>query len=81
MRILEQSNSTEKRERGDYIIFVDIKKISGKSLTMPKKTVKPNPLSCLVTTKSLKTMVAESGTLWKHPRLLFSKVGKPRQIV
>ena len=44
--------------------------ISGKSLTMPKKTVKPNLLSCLGIQKAFKTMVAKSVTLWKHRRLL-----------
>ena len=41
-----------------------------------RKTVKPNLLSFLVTTKALKTMVAKGATLWKHHRLLASKVGR-----
>ena len=42
-------------------------------VTIPKKTVK-HLLSCLVTKKASKTMVTNGGTLWKHPRLLSSKV-------
>ena len=42
---------------------------AGKSLTKPKKPAKPNLLSCLVTARILKTMVATGGTFWKHLRL------------
>ena len=45
-----------------------------------KEPAKPNLLSCLATTKTLKTTVPRSGTLWKHPRLLSSKVGRPGEI-
>ena len=37
--------------------------------------------SCLLTTKALKTMVANGGTLRKDSRLLFSKVRRPRNIL
>ena len=44
-----------------------------------EKTVKPNLLSCLVRTKTFKTMVAECFTIWKHQRRLASKVGRSRK--
>ena len=76
-------HSAKERRRRDFLGFLivqlgaenqntfgDIKKFRKKCLPMPKKTVKPILLSCIVT-KSLLTMVPHGGTLWKHPRVLF----------
>ena len=53
-------------------------KVSEKSLTKPKKQYRQKcHMSCQVTTKSSKAMIANGGTLFKHPRLLFSKTGRP----
>ena len=81
-------HSAKERRRGDFLGFLivqlgaenqntfrDIKKFRKKCLPMPKKTVKPILLSCIVT-KSLLTMVPHGGTLWKHPRVLFGQVGR-----
>ena len=33
------------------------------------------------TAKALETMVVKDGTLWRHPRLFSSKVGRPREVL
>ena len=54
--------------------FRDIKKFLKKSLPMPKKTVKPNLLSCIVK-KSVSTNT-HWWKIWKHSRVLFGQVGR-----
>ena len=43
--------------------------------------VEASPLSSLVLTKTLKTMVTKDDTRWNHPRLLSSKIRSPREIL
>ena len=93
----EQSHSAEKCKRAPFGLLIvqfdaeNRKNLRGDALTTSKSFVnkshnaeqtsntKPSELSS--NKKGSKTIVSKGGTLWKHPRLLSSKVAMPREIL
>ena len=67
----KQFRNAAKRKIGDPLATL---RSFGKKSHNAEKTVKPDILGCAVTTNASKTLVVKS-TLWKHLRLLSSKVG------